>query len=407
MQQHRASRFTHLGRILLAASLAFMLLLPAGAFAAFPGAEGYYPPGYNPANYAANFNPYLVISDDNWRAAYSMSEYEIQAFLQANNSVLKDYYCPEGGPNGLHSQVVKRASTIIAEAAVYWNVSPKLILATLEKEQSLVTQAWHTGRDIDPTSSHGHSTQYHLTYAMGAGVYAGSPDYHPGFGDQVWTGTQKLGQTTGPYAWYPGKVKTVYSYPSAASIDIVPMNQPTWNAYTYTPYFPQNSVWRLYDKFFGDPLAYPGKAPIYRFYNVKNGSHFYTASETERYTVITKYAATYSFEGPAYSIEVAAPAMNQPLYRFYNRRNGSHFYTASLDEANSVVAKYGYIYTFEGAAYNVSMTAEGCVPMYRFYNVRNGSHFYTVSAEERDMVIARWPSVFRFEGVAYFVALSS
>jgi hypothetical protein len=225
-------------------------------------------------------------------------------------------------------------------------VNPKLILATLQKEQSLITQAWHTGRDIDPTVTHLHSTEYHLTYAMGAGVYAGSPDRHPGFGDQVWTGTQKLGQTTGPYAWYPGKVKNVYSYPGAARIDIVPMNQPTWNAYTYTPYFPQISVWTQYNKFFGDPLAFPGKAPIYRFYNVRNGSHFYTISEAERYNVIRKYSSTYRFEGPAYSIETTSPKNNTPLHRFYNKRNGSHFFTASDAERKNVIANWSSTYAY-------------------------------------------------------------
>lgn len=394
--------------------LALALVTPGVAFGAYPGPEGYFPPGYNPANYPANYNPYMVISDDNWRAGTSMSAGDIQAFLEVNNSVLKGYSCAEGGPNGAHSPIVKPASTIIAEASAYWNVNPKLVLATLEKEQSLITQAWHTGTYDGPypmPAGTTHSTWYHITNAMGVGCYPGSSDTHPGFGDQVWTGAQKLGSAptdpSSPYYWTPGKVKNVFSYPSAARVDIVPANQPTWNAYTYTPYFPQISVWTIYNRFFGDPLAYPGKAPIYRFYNLKNGSHFYTMSEAERYSVISKWSATYRFEGAAYSINTTSPAMTQPLIRFYNKTNGTHFYTASTDEANFVRANYSRTYTYEGPAYNVSTSAEGCVPVYRFYNVRSKSHFYTISDQERDTVIARWPSVYSYEGVAYYVALGS
>jgi hypothetical protein len=367
------------------------MLLPAVALAAYP----------------ANYNPLMIISDDNWRAGTSMSQADIQAFLETQDGVLKGYVCSEGGPNGAHSLVVKPASQIIAEAAQYWNVNPKLIIATLEKEQSLITQPWHVA-----TATHVYGTDYHLTNAMGCGVYSGSPDRHPGFGDQVWTGAEKLGAapaegSTSPYRWWPGKVKNVHSYEHGYRIDIVPQNQPTWNAYTYTPYYPQISVWNIYNKWFGDPLAYPGKAPIYRFYNKKNGSHFYTASEAERYTVISKWSATYTFEGPAYSIETTNPANSVPLHRFYNKKNGSHFYSASAEEVNTVIARWGATYQYEGPVYNVSLSVEGCVPVYRFYNVKSKSHFYTISAAERDLVIAQWPHVFSYEGVAYFVALSN
>lgn len=356
--------------------------------------------------YPANYNPMRVISDDNWRAGTSMSQADIQAFLQTQLGVLKDYSCAEGGPNGLHSTVVKPAAQIIAEAAQYWNVNPKLIIATLEKEQSLISQPYH---DASPTHIYG--TDYHLTNAMGCGVYAGSPDRHPGFGDQVWTGTEKLGKApmadaTSPYQWTPGKTKVVWSYEHNAYITIAPENQPTWNLYTYTPYYPQLSVWKQYSKFFGDPLVFPGKAPVYRFYNRRNGSHFYTISEAERYTIQTQWADTYSFEGPAYSLETTDPANSMPLYRFYNRKNGSHFYTASEDEKNAVIARWAATYNYEGPAYCVSLSPDGCVPVYRFYNVKNGSHFYTTSEAEKAAVIANWPNVYRFEGPAYWVKLS-
>jgi peptidoglycan/xylan/chitin deacetylase (PgdA/CDA1 family) len=39
--------------------------------------------------------------------------------------------------------------------------------------------------------------------------------------------------------------------------------------------------------------------------------------------------------------------------------------------------------------------------VYRFYNRVNGSHFYTQSADEAREVIVRWPTVYVYEGIAY------
>ena len=352
--------------------------------------------------YPPNYNPLLIISEYNWRDSTSMSQADIQAFLDKQSGVLKSYSCPESGPNR-DSTVVKPAAQIIAEAAQYYHVNPKLIIATLEKEQSLISQPWHTGKDIDPTSTHTYSTEYHLMYAMGAGVYPNSPDKHPGFGEQVYFGTRLLGFTTGSYTWWPGKAKTVYSYEHSAQISIVPLNQPTWNFYTYTPYYPQISVWKCYNKFFGDPVIDLVAGNVHRFYNKSGQTHFYTASSSEAQTIAGTMTDTFTYEGPAYSLDTTSGVNATPLVRFYNKRNGSHFYTASAAEAEKVKATLGAVYTYEGPAYNVSLGPTGCTTVYRFYNKRNGSHFYTTSEAERQNVQATLGYIYNFEGVAFYV----
>lgn len=366
-------------------------------------------PAHALAGYPDNFEPLLVISDFNWRNSASMSQAEIQAFLVAKNSVLSNYQCAEGGPNGAHSTVVKPASQIIAEAAQHWQVNPRLVLATLEKEQSLITQAWHSGTYDGPypmPPGTTHSTYYHLINAMGVGCYPGSTDTHPGFGDQVWTGTQKLGQTTGPYVWTPGKVKTVWSYVHGAYIDITVLNQPTWNLYTYTPYYPQWSIWRIYNQFFGDPRIDAVDGRIHRFYNKKNGSHFYTASAAEAQKVAREMTATYVFEGAAYSLDTTSGANGQSLHRFYRASNGTHFYTVSTQERDDIIRYHSRTYRYEGPAYMVSIDPENRLPVHRFYNRQGNSHFYTASAEEKDAVIANLGWKYTYEGVAYYVALA-
>lgn len=147
--------------------------------------------------------------------------------------------------------------------------------------------------------------------------------------------------------------------------------------------------------------ATPPFITVYRFYNNRTGTHFYTAGEQEKNTVLAKWPTIFTLEGPAFMID---PWVNAtPLYRFYNNRTGAHFYTASEDEKSKVLATWPTIFSFEGVAYNVTLDAGAGIPVYRFYNNRTATHFYTVSADERDHVLATWPTIFTYEGVAYYI----
>jgi len=142
--------------------------------------------------------------------------------------------------------------------------------------------------------------------------------------------------------------------------------------------------------------------PIYRFYNKKNGSHFYTASAAEKDSVVANLSAIYRFEGVAYHVGSDYPV---PLHRFYNKKSGSHFYTASEAEKDSVSKNLSATYTYEGPAYYVSASAmAGTTPVWRFYNKKNGSHFYTASAAEKGTVAATMRATYVLDGLAFHVA---
>lgn len=142
--------------------------------------------------------------------------------------------------------------------------------------------------------------------------------------------------------------------------------------------------------------------PVYRFYNMKNGTHFFTPSADERDAVSAKWPSIYKYEGIAYSVEATKAAV--PLIRFYNKRSASHFYTTDEREGESALANWPDVFTLEGRTYSVSPGwIAGWDPVYRFYNMKTGSHFYTASRIERDLVAAKWPKVFKFEGIAFYV----
>lgn len=146
----------------------------------------------------------------------------------------------------------------------------------------------------------------------------------------------------------------------------------------------------------------PVLSAVYRFYNVSNGTHFYTPSPDECAAVRAKWSNVFKYEGVGYYLNPANNA--QPLYRFYNRKSQSHFYTASDDEAATVLATLGGVFAYEGRTYAVNPTeVPNSIPVYRFYNKKNASHFYTASVEERDSVAGRLSAVYTYEGPAFWI----
>lgn len=153
---------------------------------------------------------------------------------------------------------------------------------------------------------------------------------------------------------------------------------------------------------------------IYRFYNQNTGSHFYTGSAAERDHVMATWSALFTYEGPAFYVydetlvpdAVDASALPaSPVHRFFNMVNGSHFYTISAEEADTVKAKYPGVFRYDGpgfSAYTTPMQHTPLMPVYRFYNIENGSHFYTISPEEKALVQLYYGGTYRFEGVAFY-----
>jgi hypothetical protein len=173
------------------------------------------------------YEPNTIISDANFLAADSMSAVAVQTFLDNQAGDLRSYSGQD------HNGATKTAAQMIADAAVGWGVSPKVIIVTLQKEQSLISRP---GAD-----------QNALNWAMGCGkMDSRTIQSYSGFGNQIWGGARALARNRS--SWHKGL---------AISIDgsaVYPSNASTHSLYRYTPHFHGNtSFWKLYWRYFGDP----------------------------------------------------------------------------------------------------------------------------------------------------------
>lgn len=177
----------------------------------------------------SGFDKNTVVSEANFRDYGSMSTSEIQGFLGRQPGTLAHYTAVD------HNGKRKSVAQMISEASAAFRVSPKVILATLQKEQSLLS---------DP-----HPSQQAYDWAMGCGATDSGRHYqYQGFGKQIWWGAQKFDKNADD--WRPGITKAIDGE------TVSPTNPGTFAQYRYTPHFPGvKSFWRLYWRYFGDPLA--------------------------------------------------------------------------------------------------------------------------------------------------------
>ena len=143
-------------------------------------------------------------------------------------------------------------------------------------------------------------------------------------------------------------------------------------------------------------------ATVYRFLNQDTGVHLYTSSKLERDTIL-ETLPNYDFESFAYvSVDpLSGNPEPEKVYRFFNQDTGTHLYTTSETEKESVEANLSN-YTLESESFFAYGELQpGTIPVYRFYNNDTGAHFYTPSETEKNAVLETLPNYIS-EGIAYY-----
>lgn len=151
-----------------------------------------------------------------------------------------------------------------------------------------------------------------------------------------------------------------------------------------------------------EPDLDPEGSTVYRFLNQDTGVHLYTASEGERAS-IEENLPNYISEGSAYISVDPFTGTPEPekVYRFLNQDTGTHLYTTSETERESVEDNLPNFSLETESFFAFGEQQPGTVPVYRFLNTETGAHFYTPSEGERESVEDTLPN-YQSEGIAYY-----
>lgn len=238
----------------------------------------------------SQFDPGYIISDEIFFNGSSMNGDQVQAFIDSQipactinngdpshqagapwgnttiaNYCLKNYRqqtpnmaAQPGFCSAYPGSGSERAADIIAKVGQVCNISQKVLLVLLQKEQSLVTDSWPTNRQLDSATG----------YACYDNGLPCVQDY-AGFFYQVWSAARQFQRYgTGSLTWIPvGQVnnRPYHPEPSCGSRPILIRNRATAALYYYTPYTPnQSALNNLYGT--GDSCASYGNRNFWRMF---------------------------------------------------------------------------------------------------------------------------------------------
>lgn len=263
------------------------------------------------SSFALSFDPNNIISDYDMQNSDSMTQADIQSFLDSKGylgEMLFENFFGELSPT----------SEIIYKYAKQFKISPKYLITVLQKEQSLVES---------PAEK---ITQSALNWAMGYGVCDSCDKNDPliqkfkGFDNQIYNAAKK----NRDYFDNPKnfKIQVGKEYKIDGQI-IIPTNQATVNLYTYTPHLKGNqnffNIWNNYfTKYYPDGtlLAEKGKPGIWLIQDglrrpFMNSSAFYSRYDSKN--------IIYTFKTDLEKYEIGKPIKFSNYSIFKTKENGN------------------------------------------------------------------------------------
>ncbi len=202
---------------------------------------------------ALDFDPNQIISNGDLLEYEAMNINDIQTFLNNQNGILKNFKIFD------NFGIERTATEIIYNASQTYKVNPKWILATLQKEQSLVTNPIPTQKNID--------------WAMGYAVCDSCSVDDPalamfkGFAMQVDRATWRIKYYYENPEKFNFRVGQLYNIDG---MDVLPFNQATANLFNYTPHIHGNyNFWNIWNRWFakiypdGSLLKQEGQSQVY------------------------------------------------------------------------------------------------------------------------------------------------
>lgn len=396
---------------------------------------------------ASSFNPGYIISDELFYDADAMSEAEIQAFLDTRIGTCLNENClnvvrvdsasraSDAMCGSFGSATQERASALIYRVQQSCGISARVLLVTLQKEQSLAT--------------HRQPSDSKLDRAMG---YAcpDNPDQpgwcdprYGGLSNQLYRAAWQFKRYLNPpgtsnyFTWYPvGNTVAVRFHPNTAcgSSPVRIQNSATAALYYYTPYQP-NAAALANMTGVGDACSAYGNRNFWRFYTDWFGS---TTGQVDPIGVLetvssdapasvrlrgwtldydsTDSLSVHVYVDGAFASGFAANFSRGDVRAAYPGHDGNYGFDRTITVAPGqrqvcaysinvgfgANAKLGCRTVAVASAPPPQPPADASAAVYRFWSDAYQGHFYTRSVSERDRVISSYPeSVWRYEGAVF------
>lgn len=157
---------------------------------------------------------------------------------------------------------------------------------------------------------------------------------------------------------------------------------------------------------------------VYRFFDTNTGTHFFTADGNEKDGLKNSASRGYRPDLVQETNGFGAIDPNSTdtskvqVYRFFDTAHGTHFFTASQTEAdtlrnsNSVGYRPDLIFEASSSFYEHATQQSGDTAVYRFFDSKFGTHFYTGDQKEYTAITTPGAATFRAdlvsEGVGFY-----
>ncbi|MFF2633052.1 LGFP repeat-containing protein, partial [Microbacterium sp. NPDC058021] len=266
-----------LGALVAVPAQAVPVAAEVGVVRAGPAVDG----GIVRAADLSQFRPGNIVSDAVFYNAGTMSEAQIQAFLNSKVTACRaGYVClkdktdltravgADAMCNAYAGGGVESAARIIFKVAQACGINPQALIVMLQKEQGLVTDTYP------------YDSQYRIAMGQGCPDTAACDSRYFGFFNQVHGAAWQLKRYANPpgtsnyFTWYaPGKTWNVRYHPNidCGSSPVYIENKATAALYYYTPYQPNAAALRAgYGT--GDGCSSYGNRNFYQYFNDWFGS---------------------------------------------------------------------------------------------------------------------------------------
>jgi hypothetical protein len=401
----------------------------------------------------AAVDPSNIMSDSVFENTDSMTVNQINGLINKYSSSCVGGKFTTADPHGWSTSTNQyvyggdvSAGQAINSIALNYHLNPQVLIATLQKEQTIIsgsagcfalpnpsTSQPNVGAPNLPDYRCGNSSSTSCTLActqaggcMNIAMSYGCPWYcnvhDEGFSLQLTLGSWLLrfsekrayGIVSGYQGYEPGDQNLVYSGPMTAgyrkrfasdstnyydgrytTIDGVSTtisNGATASLYTYTPFFNGNNNFvSIFQNAFGFGSTLAGncigtESPlpyVERYYNPKTFEHFYSA-----YSCDTTFLDNIGYinEGPVFNTTPSTASYAVPVYRYYNPSTGQHMWTTSNETQAQLDIDGGGYKVEAGIVFYVAQSGmPGLKPINRFYNPKTYLHIWVADPTSSDI----------------------